>query len=71
MEDIDFINEFKNMKSFNQICKQVGVDPQNLIKRKAKKDYDKKVALICKCEIIRLYNMIVVGDTNVNKTDTL
>lgn len=70
MTDSEYIQEYKEMKSINEICKEVGVDSSNLLRGKAKK-FESEVAKKCKCEIIRLYNIIVLGDTDGNKTNTL
>lgn len=64
MTDIEFITEYRKLKTITDICRRVECDRANLIAGKDKKN-ERLVAKICKCEIIRLYNMVVLGD----KTD--
>lgn len=63
MKDIDYINEFRKMKTLTSICREIGCDRPNLIRGKEPK-YESLVAKIIKCEIIRMYNMIVTGEKN-------
>lgn len=58
MTDLDFINEYRKLKNLNAICKEVGSDRGNLVRGREKKN-ESLVAKICKCEIIKLYNLII------------
>ncbi len=69
MTSLDFINEYRNMKSVGDLCKITGVNHSNLIKGKTTKENEQKIATLCKFEIIRLYQEVIKD--NVIKTDSL
>lgn len=69
MNSIEFINEYRRMKSIGDFCKIIGVNHSNLIKGKSTKENENKIATLCKIEIIRLYSEVMKD--NVEKTDTL
>ena len=70
MDDLDFVNEYRKMKNLSEICKKFGADRSNLIKGNDKKNIH-AVANVCRCEIIRMYNILILGEDYVNKTNSL
>lgn len=68
MTNLEFINEYKNMKTAGDFCKIVGVNYSNLIHGKSTKENESKIATLCKFEIIRLYGEVMKDNV---KTDTL
>lgn len=69
MKSIEFINEYRKMKSVGDFCKQENINHSNLIKGKSTIENENKIASLCKLEIIRLYGEVI--KENVKKTDTL
>lgn len=69
MKSIEFINEYRKMKSVGDFCKQEKINHSNLIKGKSTKENEDKIATLCKLEIIRLYGEVI--KENVKKADTL
>jgi hypothetical protein len=71
MKDLDFIKRYKKVKTLGELCKQEKVHYSNLIAGQDKKN-EKKIAILCKLEIIKLYHEIIEDViTNDTKTDTL
>ena len=69
MTNLEFINEYRNMKSVGDFCKITGVQHSNLIQGRTTKENEQKIATLCKFEIIRLYQEVIKD--NVVKTDSL
>ena len=68
MTNMEFINEYRNMKSVGDFCKITGVNHSNLINGKTTSENESKIATLCKFEIIRLYGEVMKDNV---KTDTL
>lgn len=58
MNDFDFIESFKNMKSISDICKEYGIDYSNLTTNRTTQENIKKVADRLKIEICKLYAIL-------------
>lgn len=71
MNDFEFIQEYKKMKSIKKICEKANIDYKNLMKNKTTKDKTSVVADICKVEVIKMYSKIMAGGSNGEKTNTL
>lgn len=69
MTSLEFINEYRNMKSIGDLCKIIGVNQSNLIQGRSTIENEQKIATLCKFEIIRLYQEVIKD--NVIKTDSL
>jgi hypothetical protein len=69
LTNLEFINEYRNMKSVGDFCKITGVQHSNLIQGRTTKENEQKIATLCKFEIIRLYQEVIKD--NVIKTDSL
>lgn len=61
MNELEFINKYKNMKSLKKICVENGVDVSNLLKGYLK---EKRPIIIkeIKRQIIEMYDIILFGD---------
>lgn len=70
MDDLEFVNEYRKMKNLSEICRKFNCDRANLTNGKDKKNI-KSVANVCRCEIIRMYNLMILGDDYVNKASSL
>lgn len=68
MTSLEFINEYRKMKSVGDLCKITGVNHSNLIKGKTTRENENKIATLCKFEIIRLYGEVMKDNV---KTDSL
>lgn len=69
MTSLEFINEYRSMKSIGDLCKIIGVNQSNLIQGRSTIENEQKIATLCKFEIIRLYQEVIKD--NVIKTDSL
>ena len=58
MNDFDFIESFKNMKSISDICKEYGIDYSNLTTNRTTQENIKKVADRLKIEVYKLYAIL-------------
>lgn len=61
MDDFEFIEDYKKMKSIKQICEKAGVNYKMLLQNKTTEEKTKKVAEICKVEIVKMYTKILSG----------
>lgn len=72
MNDFEFIQEFKKMKSIKKICEELDVNYKMILLNKACEDDIHLVAQNCKAEIIKLTGSIIIGgNVNGEKTNTL
>lgn len=73
MTDLEFIQEFKNMKKVSDFTDITGVNYSNLVQGKSTKENEQKIATLCKFEIIRLYTEIIKDGVVIKneKTNTL
>lgn len=69
MTNLEFIAEYRNMKSIGDFCKIIGVNQSNLVQGRSTKENENKIATLCKFEIIKLYQEVIKD--NVIKTDSL
>lgn len=58
MNDFDFIESVKNMKSISEICKEYGIDYSNLTCNRTTQENVKKVADRLKIEIYKIYAIL-------------
>lgn len=58
MNELEFINKYKNMKSLKKICVENGVDVSNFLKG-YQKDKRKIIIKEIKKEILEMYNIII------------
>lgn len=72
MTDFEFIQEYRKMKKVTDLCKITGVHNSNLIAGKSTRENERKIATLCKFEIIRLYSEIIKdGVVEIGKTNSL
>lgn len=62
MSDLNFIMEYKNMKSVAKVCKDLKIDYPNLSRGKTSKENEKKVADELKKQILKLYSDIIINE---------
>ena len=61
MKDLEVIDEYRKMKNLTTICRAFGADRSNLIRGHDKKN-EKKVANVCKCEIMKLAIKLILEE---------
>ena len=61
MKDLEVIDEYRKMKNLTTICRAFGADRSNLIRGHDKKN-EKKVANVCKCEIMKLACKLILEE---------
>lgn len=71
MTDLEFINEYRKLKTVGDFCKITGIHHSNLINGRSTLSNENKIATLCKLEIIRMYNEImqnnIIEINNINK----
>ena len=61
MKDLEVIEEYRNMKNLTEICREFGSDRSNLLRGHDKKN-EKKVANVCKYEIMKLASKLILEE---------
>ena len=61
MKDLEVIEEYRKMKNLTKICRKFGADRSNLLRGHDKKN-EKKVANVCKCEIMKLASKLIIEE---------
>ena len=59
MTNLEYITNYRKMRSVGDFCKIMGIDSSNLVRGKSTKENEEKIATLCKLEIIKMYNDII------------
>lgn len=57
----DFINAYKKMRSLSNVCKENNIDQSNLIRKKITSENEKIIVNELKKEIMKLFDIIILG----------
>lgn len=73
MEDLEIIKKYGEIKSLNEVCKRANYNRSNIVTGRAPDKKIRQVALMCKVEILKAYNSIILGvnENESTETDTL
>lgn len=62
MTDKELINEYRKIKTLSHFCRELGLDRANLVSGRYNAEKEKEVARLCKNELIRMYNILILGE---------